>query len=141
MRITNTEAARIYNYLVEQDLFSDELKIKLQANIKKYDLAREPSGDGKRLYSRKRYTCPFFNNMKLGCGIPATHKPLGCLAFNAKEPGVTEGGRCGSPPELLESIKSDNQISPDLPYFPWDTLPIPVAVLKIAEFRESKTLS
>ena len=91
---------------------------------------------------RRTYTCPFFAGSALGCTLSRGVKPYGCLGFNPKKQGVTEGGDCSSAQDLLlkrseefkavedvaiEKIKKDFNIT-------WEKKTIPTALLEIHSF-------
>ncbi len=121
MRITRQEALDMQAALIAEQRWTEELFERLQRTVSRYRLDQEP-GDGRRIF-RKTYTCPFFKDQTLGCSIPATHKPYGCLAFNANVPGQKRGGNCSSDAELLERVQESDA----------ERLPIPLALLALRE--------
>ena len=124
MQITREEAEDIRDYLIRKDRWTPALIGKLRETVQRYRLDHEV-GDGRRSM-RKTYTCPFYAGGNLGCTISPAHKPYGCLAFNPRSPGLTEGGDCASDPSLLEPFAVDAQ----------EKEPIPVALLKWTELPE-----
>jgi hypothetical protein len=103
MQTTPLETWEIYVYLRDHRRLNAALRDQLLANIKRYRLDVQPPGDGRRSFMRRTYTCPFFMNGPLGCSLPPEVKPYGCLGFNPRSAGLTEGGDCASDQELLEA--------------------------------------
>lgn len=62
---------------------------------------------------RKNYTCPFFNNGSLGCGLSRSVKPYGCLGFNPRT-SDDNGQSCSSNIEVLEARERSFQSQEDL---------------------------
>ena len=106
-------------FLVSEGRWNPELFVRLSETIRKYRLDQDV-GDGRRSL-RKTYTCPFYSGSRHGCTIAPTHKPTGCLAFNPRSPGLTEGGDCASDTRLLSQEPPDDA----------DKHPIPVALLNL----------
>lgn len=100
MRITPVEAWDLRRYLESKGRWTPELIETLKETVARYRLDQD-AGDGRRSL-RKTYTCPFYTNGPRGCSIHPDHKPYGCLAFNARRSGITEGGHCASAQDLLQ---------------------------------------
>jgi hypothetical protein len=136
MQITPVEALDIYFSLIDSGHIHADLDQRLQTCIERYGLDRAPLSDGRRQFSRRTYTCPFFNHGALGCSLPVVAKPYGCLGFNAQRSGVADGEACSSDQTLLADRETDLEkelnrqikISLDLG---WDKQPIPVALRQI----------
>ncbi len=136
MLITPVEALDLKTWLQSQDRWNDDLIIRLKDCIKKFRLDQD-LGDGRRSF-RRTYTCPFYRNGPQGCSISRHHKPYGCLAFNARSPGLTEGGDCASDQESLKTLESEaeashNQFLKLKHQWLFEKAPIPVALLSIIE--------
>lgn len=99
MRITPVEAWDLRRWLESRGRWTPELIASLRECVSRFRLDQD-AGDGRRSL-RKTYTCPFYTNGPRGCSIHPDHKPYGCLAFNARRTGVTEGGHCASAQDLL----------------------------------------
>lgn len=129
MRITRREAEDILAFLQSEDRVNDPLRQDLETCIAKYNLDDLP-GDGRRAFLRRSYTCPFFKRgtRGRGCTIAPESKPFGCLAFNARETGVTDGGNCRSKQSLLQDVEQEADVAGDEPRWP-----IPIAVLKVMD--------
>lgn len=102
MQITPLEAYDLFQFLSIEGRWTKSLKEQLERNIRVYALDRPPLGDGVRVFSRRRYTCPFFGDERLGCSIDPLYKPYGCLGFNPLITGIKEGEKCQSQIELLK---------------------------------------
>lgn len=100
MQVDDTQANDMKTWLVEQGRWNEELFNKLQECVEEFRLDREVSN----MPIRRTYTCPFYTGAKLGCSIAPEVKPYGCLAFNPRESGVTNGGNCRSDQALLDSL-------------------------------------
>jgi hypothetical protein len=142
MQITPIEALEILQSLKADD-WSDidrqKFKSHMLATITQYRLDVEVyTGKKNSSALRKTYTCPFFNNGSLGCGLSRSAKPYGCLGFNPKN-SDDNGKSCASNTDLLNErdeaflaieenanifIKDDLKIS-------WKKLSIPEALLEI----------
>lgn len=117
------------------------LKDRLNETIKSYRLNVEIYTGKKNVSEfRKTYTCPFFNNGALGCGLSRSSKPYGCLGFNPKT-SEDNGKSCSSNTALLENrenefIKTEDsanaQIRKDLGLY-WTKQNIPQALLDVLE--------
>lgn len=99
MRITPVEARDLRRRLESEGRWNPELLQNLRDCVTRFRLDQE-TGDGRRAL-RKTYTCPFYSGGPRGCTIHPDHKPYGCLAFNARRSGLTEGGACASAQDLL----------------------------------------
>lgn len=105
MQVTPIEALEILKGL-EVDSFNEgerlTLKNKLKEAINGHRLNVEIyTGKRNSQTLRKNYTCPFFNNGSLGCGLSRSSKPYGCLGFNPKQ-AEDNGQSCSSNIELLK---------------------------------------
>ena len=135
MMVTPIEAVELVDYLRTNNLFDEELKIRLQETVSKYRLGQSV-GDGKRSFLRRTYTCTFFNHKELGCPLPREFKPYGCLAFNAHHEELKAGEHCFSEKEILEKREADNadetalneKLKTQYSLY-WDKTPLPVALL------------
>jgi hypothetical protein len=96
MMATPLEAREILNHIEK----TEELKKKIQDTVTRFRLDQS-SGNGRRSFIRRTYTCPFFNHQELGCPLPREIKPLGCLAFNSHHPTEKAGQHCYSEKEFL----------------------------------------
>lgn len=105
MQITPIEALEILQSLKIDDFSTEELnsfKSKMLETVTNYRLNVEIyTGKRNSQALRKTYTCPFFNNGSLGCGLSRSSKPYGCLGFNPKLQS-DNGKACSSNLELLE---------------------------------------
>lgn len=134
MQVTPWEAYDMMRDLVEQGRWNLSLKETLALNVEHYRLDAPVPSDGRRMFSRRTYTCPFFEGKALGCSISQDAKPLGCLAFNPTTEGAKEGDGCRSDQDQLQVIEQNLEMNPqgDLS-LPWAKLPIPVALLDLME--------
>jgi hypothetical protein len=139
MQVTPLEALDLYDELGGIDA---ELEARLRAAIANFALDRPAVGDGRRAFSRKRYTCPFFGHKALGCPLARAAKPYGCLAFNARSAGVKDGEDCGLEGEPVEAGEINARIRGAL-RLAWDKESIPVALLALRQAlgAHGKTLS
>lgn len=130
MRISPVEAWDLRRWLESQGRWTPGLIRTLRECVTRYRLDQE-AGDGRRTL-RKTYTCPFYTHQRQGCSIHPDHKPYGCLAFNARRPGLTEGGHCASAQDLLQERENafpiENRINRTLTPDPAPK-PIPLALL------------
>ena len=110
MRITAREANEILKFLMDEKKINRQLQLKIEETIEKFRLEIHFSYAKKVL--RKNYTCPFFGQNTLGCLLPKSIKPLGCLAFVPKEKDVTTPGKCYSATEFLENIEEEKETIP-----------------------------
>jgi Fe-S-cluster containining protein len=137
MMITPLEAIELLSYLREEKLANDELKAKCQDTIRKFRLDQMLS-TGRGSLLRRTYTCPFFGHSELGCPLPRSVKPFGCLAFNAHHADEKAGGHCYSETEVLIKREKLHPEEDDLNKkyqatlkLSWEKAPIPVALLDI----------
>jgi hypothetical protein len=142
MQITPVEAQDLYNFLVSENRFD---ATELMKNAERFGLTRPEVGDGRRGFSRRRYTCPFKSDKNLGCTIPPKHKPYGCLGFNPQREGAVEGDGCDSDQELLDRRENDEEIEQNIELksvldIDWDKKEIPLALIDFdIKFRNSNT--
>ncbi|HXH32573.1 MAG TPA: hypothetical protein VNJ01_17375 [Bacteriovoracaceae bacterium] len=137
MMITPLEAVELMAYLKKNNALNATLKEKIQETVSKYRLDHF-TGNGKRSFLRKSYTCPFFNHTELGCPLPRDVKPYGCLAFNSHHQELKASEHCFSETELLDNREKLNpeeagqneEIKKKLSLF-WDKSPIPTALLDL----------
>ena len=136
MMVTPVEAFELYSYLKAQGQFDQELKTRLEENIRTYRLDQS-LGNGKKSFLRRTYTCPFFNHKELGCPLPVEVKPFGCLAFNAHHEKLKASEFCFSEKEILQrreedfqeiEAKENEELKKKYNLF-WDKVPLPVALL------------
>ena len=118
MQIDAEQALDMKNWLVQQERWNEETFKSLEDCVEEFRLDKEIS----HIKIRRTYTCPFFKRSSLGCTIAPEVKPYGCLAFNPKEAGVTNGGNCRSNLDLLEAVPG---IQDGVKH------PIPVALLRL----------
>jgi len=135
MMVTPVEAVELVDYLRTNNLFDDELKIRLLDTVAKYRLDQSLS-NGKRSYLRRTYTCPFFNHKELGCPLPREVNPFGCLAFNSHHEELKAGEHCYSEKEVLEkrdaAFAEEKLLNQELKTqysLYWDKTPLPLALL------------
>lgn len=136
MRITPVEAMDLKRRLESEGRWTPELLETLRDTVRSFRLDQD-AGDGRRSL-RKTYTCPFYTPGPRGCSIHPDHKPYGCLAFNARAPGITEGGNCASARDQLldreaafPEEETANQALRERFALDRDTEPIPIALLKL----------
>lgn len=139
MQATPLEALDLYLWLRAQGRWSDGLAATLQETATRYGLDRPPIGDGRRVFSRRHYTCPFFVGGGRGCSVSRHAKPYGCLGFNSRRAGVREGESCGSDQALLaarESSDAQEAVANDTLRAAlegaWEKRPLPTALLAVA---------
>ena len=136
MQITPVEAVDLRDWLIAQGRWDDALKADLQHCVKRFRLDHDVSGGRRSM--RKTYTCPFYQPGPKGCSISRHHKPYGCLAFNTRETGVTDGGNCASDQTMLERHTANTsqeharnlELKTQVGWFT-DKAPIPVALLQV----------
>lgn len=139
MQVTPLEALDLYLWLEAEGRWDEALVATLSDCATRFGLDRPPLGDGRRVFSRRHYTCPFFVGGARGCSVSRHAKPYGCLAFNARRPGIREGEDCGSDQALLEGregadpaeAQADEALRATLPGA-WDKRPLPTALLAVA---------
>lgn len=131
MQVTPIEAHDILAHLKNNDLHRPELKNKLQQTVQTYRLDKMLSTGGKSSL-RRTYTCTFFNQKELGCGLPKDIKPYGCLAFNAHHQTIKAKEYCFSDKELLDKDESkiNSRIIKTWNLW-WEKLPLPLALIEI----------
>ncbi len=134
MLMTPLESVELMEYLSTNGLKTDELKLKLEENVKQYRL--EPKYG--RSYLRKTYTCPFFGHMELGCPLPREVKTYGCLAFDSHHVELKASEHCFSETEVLEERerrhpeeKELNEKMKEKFKLHWEKAPIPNALLEL----------
>lgn len=142
MQITPIEALEILQSLHIDQFDAEkmkEFKERMNQTISGYRLNVEIyTGKKNSAALRKNYTCPFFNNGSLGCGLSRSAKPYGCLGFNPKAEG-DNGKNCSSNIEVLEVRENSFQSSEDLVNaqirkelnLPWTKQNIPQALLDV----------
>ena len=117
MQITPIEALEILQSLNVDQFTPNEMsnfKEKMNQTIKAYRLDFETyTGKKNSSVLRKSYTCPFFNNGSLGCGLSRSSKPYGCLGFNPKT-SDDNGKSCSSNIVVLEEREDFFHLSEDL---------------------------
>lgn len=129
MQVTPREALEVTAYLLAAPGGLAVWVEPLRETVRRFALDRPPAGDGRRAFGRRRYTCTFFAGGRLGCALPRAVKPTGCLAFNPRRAGLTDGGACGTPADLTDA--DAGPLPPELAALvPWDRLPIPLALLE-----------
>lgn len=139
MMVTPLEACELKLYLSQNNFLTSELKDKFLSTVQNYRLTH-PTGNGKRSFIRRTYTCPFFNHQELGCPLPRDIKPYGCLAFNTHHPEVKAKEECYSDLTLLEEReknewqeeKLNNYLKEKFKLY-WEKTPLPVALLELWE--------
>jgi len=127
MLITPLEALDIAAHLLAAGADIQALLQRLGESAAAQGLDRPLPGDGRRTFGRRRYTCPFFGHGALGCSLPRDAKPYGCLAFNPRRAGQTDGGDCGSPG--VETRAGELELTRSLGLGD-ESAPIPVAVAR-----------
>ena len=123
--VTELEARDIYSYLEREGKLDAAMVRSWKETIRKNGLDRPPAGNGRRTFSRKRYTCSFFTQKSLGCPLPKFIKPYGCLGFNPSAKGVTAGVGCASQQDLLREQQTCNGGLRE------ETWPLPVALMRL----------
>jgi hypothetical protein len=145
MMVTPVEAFELMTYLCDHHKLTDDLKTSLNDTITKFRLDH-PSGNGRKSFIRRTYTCPFFNHGELGCPLPRDVKPYGCLAFNAHHAEKKADENCFSNLEALKSqdemLKDDVGVNLELrtkySLF-WEKTPLPLALKDLwPHFAHSK---
>ena len=147
MKINPLEAIDLLSWLIENQRVTESFIESLQNNVTRFGLDRPSPGDGRRSFSRKRYTCPFFGEKSLGCTIAPEAKPYGCLGFNPLKPrrerkdgSAYNGSECGYPE--IERQNPETDLSPETQEI-YDKIvrelgsaeskPIPVALLALMD--------
>lgn len=137
MMVTPLEAVELMRYLRASQNATDELKAKCQSTVTQYRLDAQ-TGNGRRSYLRRTYTCSFFNFKELGCPLPREYKPYGCLAFNAHHATEKAGEHCYSELDLLkkreeqfpEEAALNERWKQKLNLY-WEKSPLPLALLDL----------
>ncbi|MCF8058439.1 MAG: hypothetical protein K9K67_04030 [Bacteriovoracaceae bacterium] len=137
MQMTIAETWDLYDYLQSSGLWTQELRDSLKRCIDDFRLLNRPSTGGSQLM-RKTYTCPFFTQSALGCPLPKTVKPYGCLGFNPKLKNELSGKSCSANHEVLLQRESGlaqeediNNILKEEFSLAWEKESIPVALLDL----------
>jgi hypothetical protein len=151
MQVTPIEALEILQSLKVDEWTKEEFisfKERMNKNISQYRLNVEIyTGKKNSQALRKNYTCPFFNNGSLGCGLSRSSKPYGCLGFNPKT-SEDNGQSCSSNSDLLKERDdlflsseeaANSQIRKDLKLF-WIKQTIPQALLDVLAALEKINL-
>jgi hypothetical protein len=125
MQITPSEARDIFEWLQSNNEDMTKWKKSWQDCIDQFRLDH-PIGRGTKLL-RKTYTCPFFTGKELGCVLPASVKPYGCLSFNPQSQNKNEMG------EGIDCINptmhhKDEELEEIFPTGEKGKLPIPLAL-------------
>jgi hypothetical protein len=140
MQITPIEALEILQSLQVDQFDNSQMtafKERMTNTVSGYRLNVEIyTGKKNSSALRKNYTCPFFNNGSLGCGLSRSAKPYGCLGFNPKT-SDDNGQTCSSNIEVLEVREHSFQSKEDLVNaqirkelnLPWIKQNIPQALL------------
>ncbi len=140
MQITLVEALDILAALERSGRLTLEETARWAAAVARFGLDRPLPGDGRRGMMRRRYTCPFFAEGKLGCTLPPAAKPYGCLTYNARRAGIVDGEACGSQQALLDAVEVTAEVHAAARAWAGDAatdelLPIPVALLRLVTQR------
>lgn len=138
MMITPLETVELLQFLNASQQKTAELKAKMEATVSSYRLNQDVS-TGKRTVLRRTYTCPFFGHQELGCPLPRTVKPYGCLAFDSHHETEKAGAHCYSETAVLEAREEkyatiEKQLNQELKVtlnLNWEKAPIPVALLEL----------
>lgn len=137
MQITPLEAWDMMVYLRRKGRWTTGLQKRLEECVIRYRLDQEVPGDGQRPLMRRTYTCPFFVSGALGCSISRERKPVGCLAFNPRRPGITDGQDCGhdaNNEHMDTGWERRNQRLRKKWNITWEKLPIPLAILEFFSY-------
>ncbi len=142
MQITPIEALEILQSLHIDQFDNSQMtafKERMASTVTGYRLNIEIyTGKKNSAALRKNYTCPFFNNGSLGCGLSRSSKPYGCLGFNPKT-SDDNGKSCSSNIEVLEDREHSFQSKEDVVNaqirkelkLPWIKQNIPQALLDV----------
>ena len=140
MMVTPVEAFDLLAFADRKAWDRQWLREKLQSCVKRFSLDRGVPSDGQRVFSRRTYTCPFFDEETSLCGISPEFKPYGCLGYNARRVGEKEGGSCRSDVEALQkrekSLTEEEQLNDAIRrsyQLEWHKQPIPLALLSLME--------
>ncbi len=136
MCITPLETRDLRQFLEREGRWTPALLTELRETVRRFRLDQDV-GDGRRNL-RRTYTCPFYHPGPKGCSISRQHKPYGCLAFNPRTGGQTEGGNCVSDQGLLSSLENRNETRENAQLqaawrWPAAKLAIPLALLHTDE--------
>ncbi len=119
MRVTPLEARHIARYLARifgrDPAARDRVLARLAESVRRFSL--------KRSETPQAYTCPFFESRGHLCTLPASVKPVGCLAFNPDR-----SARCDLDPLLFLPANQAAKAALAGPAYP-----IPVALLDALE--------
>jgi len=144
MQITPLETQDIYHWLVQKNLWNQQLKENLNKTIEDYRLDYGLDIGGGQDF-RRTYTCPFFSGRAHGCQLSPKIKPYGCLAFNPLGKDVVDGGNCDSDIPLLEEREkvSDTEIKENDNLrkrynLNWEKLSIPQALMELNKLEVNK---
>lgn len=145
MQITPLEAMDLKQWLITQGRWNTALFAQLTQTVRRFRLDQD-LGDGRRSI-RRTYTCPFYTPGAKGCSISRHHKPYGCLAFNAKAPGISAGGNCASDQSVLSKREEqfpveENRNKQLVKQYSllFHKAPIPVALLALADNSQEPKL-
>jgi hypothetical protein len=137
MHVSPLEAVDLMVDMKRKGRWNIDWMTRLKNNESENLLDRPPLWNGKTEL-RRSYTCPFFNVDAWGCGCAVEQKPYGCIAFNPREKGVTDGGQCRS---SLDDLKHQaslntkevewNNIIKKTFQIQWDKKAIPSALLSL----------
>lgn len=138
MQTDPIQTLELYIFLQREKRWNEDLVEELEEVIRNNRLDYEiQTGLGSSF--RRTYTCPFYNKGPKGCSIDPEWKPFGCLGFNARTPGASEGSDCSSDLDLLKRRESmyeeaenvSNRYLIEELKLDWEKLPMPVALLKL----------
>ena len=139
MMVTPLEALELLSYLKKSGSLDEDLKAKCSETVSRYRLDHE-SGNGRRSFVRKTYTCPFFGFKELGCPLPREVKPYGCLAFNAHHETIKASDHCYSDLEIQKQREAEFAWEDELNLklkekyqIFWNKSPLPTALLDLWE--------
>ncbi len=140
MQTDAIQTLELYLYLNNESRWNEELIAELKEVVRNNRLDYEiQTGFGSSF--RRTYTCPFYNKGPKGCSIAPEWKPYGCLGFNARSPGASEGSDCASDLKILKIREEKNEAMEEVANeylkkelgLDWDKLPMPVALLRLSE--------
>jgi hypothetical protein len=109
MMVTPLETVELYYFLKKNNKWNNEMIDTLKQTVAHYRLDKEMPSDGKRLFARRSYSCPFLSQGPLACGVDPMSKPYGCLAFNATTRGAVDDANCNSDQSVLEELNNKYQ--------------------------------
>ena len=137
MKTDPVQTLELYKFLLDRERINDELITELKDVIRNNRLDNEIS-TGRGSSFRRTYTCPFYKKGEKGCTISPSHKPYGCLSFNARSANASEGSDCAPDFELLKEREARYEeieqqanefLKKELNLY-WDKMPMPVALLE-----------